>query len=78
MRRQIRRAGQGRVASIVGRYYAMDRTRQPLGSRGKAYDLMTTAGANFRADTAVAGLRAALVMKTMSLVKRPLSAPRAG
>lgn len=69
--------GKGRVASIVGRYYAMDRDNR-WDRVEKAYDLMTLAQGEFQADTAVAGLQAlTLVMKTMSLSKRPLSAPRA-
>jgi 2,3-bisphosphoglycerate-independent phosphoglycerate mutase len=48
----------GRIASICGRYYAMDRDKrwervQP------AYDLITQGRAGFRATTAVDGLRAA-------------------
>ncbi|MBP1521654.1 hypothetical protein IVW58_11150 [Salmonella enterica subsp. enterica serovar Worthington] len=37
--------GKGRVASIVGRYYAMDRDNR-WDRVEKAYDLMTTPGAN--------------------------------
>ncbi|UJL41054.1 hypothetical protein JS561_12685 [Salmonella enterica subsp. enterica serovar Infantis] len=45
----------------------------------KAYDLMTTAGANsVRIPLWLACRPLTLVMKTMSLSKRPLSAPRAG
>ncbi|MGS9618835.1 2,3-bisphosphoglycerate-independent phosphoglycerate mutase, partial [Salmonella enterica subsp. enterica serovar Infantis] len=50
--------GKGRVASIVGRYYAMDRDNR-WDRVVKAYDLMTLAQGEFQADTAVAGLQAA-------------------
>ncbi|EAB9747781.1 TPA: 2,3-bisphosphoglycerate-independent phosphoglycerate mutase [Salmonella enterica subsp. enterica serovar Ball] len=50
--------GKGRVASIVGRYYAMDRDNR-WDRVEKAYDLMTLAQGEFQADTAVAGLQAA-------------------
>ncbi|ECC1659534.1 2,3-bisphosphoglycerate-independent phosphoglycerate mutase [Salmonella enterica subsp. salamae] len=50
--------GKGRVASIVGRYYAMDRDNR-WDRVEKAYDLMTMAQGEFQADTAVAGLQAA-------------------
>lgn len=51
-------AGIGRMASVVGRYYAMDRDNrwervQP------AYDLITTGAASHNADNAVAALHAA-------------------
>src|SRR5690606_22563372 len=50
--------GRGRIASICGRYYAMDRDNrwervQP------AYELVTEGRAEYRAATAVEGLRAA-------------------
>ena len=50
--------GKGRVASIVGRYYAMDRDNR-WDRVEQAYDLMTLAKGEFQADTAVAGLQAA-------------------
>lgn len=51
-------AGNGRIASVIGRYYAMDRDNrwervQP------AYDLLTTGDASFNAATAVDALQAA-------------------
>ena len=48
----------GRVASICGRYYAMDRDRRWERVR-QAYDLLTQGSAEFRAATAVDGLLAA-------------------
>ena len=50
--------GKGRVASIIGRYYAMDRDNR-WDRVEKAYDLLTLAQGEFQADTAVAGLQAA-------------------
>ncbi|WP_159236608.1 2,3-bisphosphoglycerate-independent phosphoglycerate mutase [Raoultella terrigena] len=50
--------GKGRVASIIGRYYAMDRDNR-WDRVEQAYNLMTLAQGEFQADTAVAGLQAA-------------------
>jgi 2,3-bisphosphoglycerate-independent phosphoglycerate mutase len=50
--------GAGRIASIIGRYYAMDRDRR--WPRVKvAYDLITLGRADYQAPTAVDGLLAA-------------------
>jgi 2,3-bisphosphoglycerate-independent phosphoglycerate mutase len=50
--------GCGRIASIIGRYYAMDRDNR--WDRVKAaYELLTEAKSEFRVATAVDGLRAA-------------------
>jgi len=47
--------GTGRIASIIGRYFAMDRDhRWPRVQ--KAYDLMTTGKADFVSETALGGL----------------------
>jgi phosphoglycerate mutase (EC 5.4.2.1) len=50
--------GKGRVASIIGRYYAMDRDNR-WDRVEQAYDLMTQAKGEFTVDSAVAGLQAA-------------------
>ncbi|MFA0442361.1 phosphoglycerate mutase (2,3-diphosphoglycerate-independent) [Vibrio sp. 10N.286.49.C2] len=50
--------GKGRVASLVGRYYAMDRDNN-WDRVEKAYDLLTEAKGAFTFDSAVAGLEAA-------------------
>ncbi len=50
--------GKGRIASIVGRYYAMDRDNN-WDRVQVAYDLITQAKAEFTAESAVAGLEAA-------------------
>lgn len=50
--------GKGRVASIIGRYYAMDRDNR-WDRVEQAYDLMTLAKGEFQFATAVEGLEAA-------------------
>ena len=50
--------GKGRVASLVGRYYAMDRDNN-WDRVQKAYELLTEEKADFTFDSAVAGLEAA-------------------
>ncbi|WP_312211728.1 2,3-bisphosphoglycerate-independent phosphoglycerate mutase [Pseudescherichia sp.] len=50
--------GKGRVATLIGRYYAMDRDNR-WDRVEQAYDLMTQAQGEYQADTAVAGLQAA-------------------
>lgn len=50
--------GVGQIASIVGRYYAMDRDRRWVRVK-EAYDLLTHGKAEFRAATALEGLAAA-------------------
>ncbi|MCS3406410.1 2,3-bisphosphoglycerate-independent phosphoglycerate mutase [Serratia sp. AKBS12] len=50
--------GAGRIASIVGRYFAMDRDNR-WDRVQLAYDLLTQAKGEFHADSAVAGLQAA-------------------
>ncbi len=50
--------GKGRVASLVGRYYAMDRDNN-WDRVQVAYDLLTQAKGDFTADSSVAGLEAA-------------------
>ncbi|GEA62197.1 2,3-bisphosphoglycerate-independent phosphoglycerate mutase [Vibrio comitans] len=50
--------GKGRVASLVGRYYAMDRDNN-WDRVQEAYELLTEAKSEFTFDNAVAGLEAA-------------------
>lgn len=50
--------GKGRIASLVGRYYAMDRDNN-WDRVQVAYDLLTQGKGEFTADSAVAGLEAA-------------------
>ncbi|WP_127959192.1 2,3-bisphosphoglycerate-independent phosphoglycerate mutase [Serratia microhaemolytica] len=55
---QFTALGIGRIASIVGRYYAMDRDNR-WDRVQLAYDLMTLAQAEYAADDAVSALQAA-------------------
>jgi 2,3-bisphosphoglycerate-independent phosphoglycerate mutase len=50
--------GRGRIASVIGRYYAMDRDNR-WDRVAKAYNLLTEAGANYRYDSATDALTAA-------------------
>ncbi len=52
------KVGKGRIASIIGRYYAMDRDNR-WDRVQLAYDLMTQAKGQYFADNAIAGLEAA-------------------
>ncbi|KEQ19390.1 2,3-bisphosphoglycerate-independent phosphoglycerate mutase [Endozoicomonas numazuensis] len=54
----LKEKGIGRVASLIGRYFAMDRDNRWERVQ-EAYDLMTLGKAEFSAKTAVAGLQAA-------------------
>ena len=56
--KQLRDAGVGRVASLCGRYYAMDRDNRWERVQ-LAYDLLTQAKAGHRAATALEGLQQA-------------------
>jgi len=56
--KQLRVAGVGRVASLCGRYYAMDRDNR-WNRVQLAYDLLTQAKAEHRAITALEGLQQA-------------------
>ena len=55
---KCRQLGNARIASICGRYYAMDRD-QRWERIAAAYDLITQGKASYRADDAVSGLKAA-------------------
>jgi 2,3-bisphosphoglycerate-independent phosphoglycerate mutase len=55
MRDHLRKTGKGRVASIVGRYYAMDRDNR-WDRVEQAYRLLTEGAAEFRADDPVQAL----------------------
>ncbi len=52
------RLGKGRTATIVGRYFAMDRDNR-WDRVSSAYNLIVDSTADFHADSAVAGLEAA-------------------
>lgn len=55
---EFAKLGTGRIASIIGRYFAMDRDNR-WDRVQLAYDLLTQAKGEFHADNAVAGLQAA-------------------
>lgn len=55
---KIAQTGVGHIASMVGRYYAMDRDRRWQRVKS-AYDLLTQGRAEFMAENALAGLDAA-------------------
>ncbi len=55
---QLREQNLGRIASIIGRYYAMDRDNR-WDRVSKAYELMTEGTASYRAKTAIEGLQQA-------------------
>ena len=68
----------GRIASICGRYYAMDRDRRWERVR-QAYDLLTQGKAEFRAATAVDGLLAAYARgESDEFVKATVITPAGG
>lgn len=56
--RKFKELGVGRVASLIGRYYAMDRDNR-WDRVEQAYNLLTLGQAEFNADSAIAGLEAA-------------------
>jgi 2,3-bisphosphoglycerate-independent phosphoglycerate mutase len=58
MEAKFQELGVGRFASIIGRYFAMDRDHRWPRIQ-KAYDVMTQGKADFQAETALAGLGAA-------------------
>jgi 2,3-bisphosphoglycerate-independent phosphoglycerate mutase len=58
MQKKFAEVKTGRIASICGRYYAMDRDNRWERVQA-AYDLLTRATAGYRASTAIEGLRAA-------------------
>lgn len=55
---KFKELGIGRVASLIGRYYAMDRDNR-WDRVEQAYNLLTLGQADFNAETAIAGLEAA-------------------
>ena len=58
MEQTFQELGSGRIASIVGRYYAMDRDHRWPRVKA-AYDLITDATADYEAESAIAGLQMA-------------------
>ena len=58
LEQKIQRLGKGRIASIIGRYYPMDRDRRWQRIKA-AYDLLTQGKAEFTATSALQGLELA-------------------
>lgn len=58
MEEKLKETGRGKIASMMGRYFAMDRDNR-WDRVQLAYDTMTTGKAKFQADTAMAGLEQA-------------------
>jgi 2,3-bisphosphoglycerate-independent phosphoglycerate mutase len=58
LNKKIEQTGVGHIASMIGRYYAMDRDRRWQRVKS-AYDLLTQGRADFMAENALAGLEAA-------------------
>ncbi|WP_455209532.1 2,3-bisphosphoglycerate-independent phosphoglycerate mutase [Kaarinaea lacus] len=58
MEQTFKELGNGRIASIVGRYYAMDRDHRWPRVKA-AYDLITEGKADYKAESAIAGLHMA-------------------
>jgi len=58
LEKQLHESGRGRIASLIGRYYAMDRDKRWERVQS-AYELLTQDRAEFSADSAVQGLKAA-------------------
>lgn len=69
--------GKGRIASIIGRYYAMDRDNR-WDRVQLAYDLLTQAKGEFTFDNAVAGLQAAYARDENDEFVRPTVIQAAG
>ncbi|ARB83283.1 MULTISPECIES: 2,3-bisphosphoglycerate-independent phosphoglycerate mutase [Yersinia] len=69
--------GKGRIASIIGRYYAMDRDNR-WDRVQLAYDLLTQAKGEFTVDNAVAGLQAAYARDENDEFVRPTLIQAAG
>ncbi|HJQ62777.1 MAG TPA: 2,3-bisphosphoglycerate-independent phosphoglycerate mutase [Burkholderiales bacterium] len=76
--RKCETLGNARIASICGRYYAMDRD-QRWERVATAYDLITRGEAAFRAPSAVAGLKLAYARdESDEFVKATVIAPEGG
>jgi 2,3-bisphosphoglycerate-independent phosphoglycerate mutase len=67
----MRRAGTGRIASVIGRYYAMDRDKR--WDRTKlAYDLMVRSAADARTTSPIAALQASYEAGVTDEFARPV------
>ncbi len=75
MDQKFRSLGQGRIASLIGRYYAMDRDHRWPRIQA-AYDLITLGKGEYQAATAAEGLEAAYARgETDEFVKATIIAP---
>ena len=75
MEQKFRSLGQGRIATMIGRYYAMDRDHRWPRIQA-AYDLITQGKAEFRASSAAEALEAAYARgETDEFVKATVIAP---
>lgn len=74
---QFAALGKGRIATIIGRYFAMDRDNR-WDRVELAYNLMTEAKGEFTADTAVAGLQAAYAREENDEFVKPTVIQAAG
>ncbi|MDA8364208.1 MAG: 2,3-bisphosphoglycerate-independent phosphoglycerate mutase [Gammaproteobacteria bacterium] len=75
MEQKFHSLGQGRFATVIGRYYAMDRDHRWPRVQA-AYDLITAGKAEYRAATAAAALEAAYARgETDEFVKATVIAP---
>jgi 2,3-bisphosphoglycerate-independent phosphoglycerate mutase len=75
---KIEQAGVGQIASMIGRYYAMDRDRRWQRVQA-AYDLLTQGRAEFTAQDPLAGLEAAYARgETDEFVKATSIQPEGG
>lgn len=75
---KIQEAGVGHIASMIGRYYAMDRDRRWQRVKA-AYDLLTQGRAEFCVDDPLAGLEAAYARgETDEFVKATAILPPSG
>ncbi len=75
MEQKFRELGSGRFATMIGRYYAMDRDHRWPRIQA-AYDLMTMGKAEYRAPSAAAALEAAYARgETDEFVKATVIAP---
>ncbi|MBT9568397.1 MAG: 2,3-bisphosphoglycerate-independent phosphoglycerate mutase [Thiobacillus sp.] len=75
---KIEQVGVGHIASMIGRYFAMDRDRRWQRVKS-AYDLLTQGRADFTAETPMAGLEAAYARdETDEFVKATAILPPGG
>jgi len=72
MEEVFKQIGKGRIASLIGRYFAMDRDKRWARTEA-AYELITAGKAEFHAESALAGLAAAYDRKETDEFVRPIA-----